>query len=99
MIGRAKLLFLQISVAVVFIALWHLGTTTNLVGDAKVMKFFFSTPVDVFNRTVKVFVEGTIWKHLSITLQETVLAFVIGSTAGIIIGFTSTTFYNTTLTP
>src|SRR5262249_38705759 len=33
------------------------------------------------------FVEGTIWKHLWITLVESVLAFVIGSVAGILIGF------------
>ena len=82
-----RLLFLQVLVAVVAIALWHVITTTAIVADPKTMKFFFSTPLDVFNRTVKVFVEGTIWKHLGITLLETVLAFVVGAGAGIVIGF------------
>src|SRR5262249_30880801 len=44
--------------------------------------FFFSTPIDVATRIVKWFVEGTIWKHLWITLLESVLAFVIGSLGG-----------------
>ena len=38
-------------------------------------------------RIVKWFVEGTIWKHLWITLLEAVLAFVIGSVAGVLVGF------------
>ena len=83
----ARLLFLQILVAVVAIVVWHVVSTTTLFGDPKTMKFFFSTPYDVFWRTVKVFVEGTIWKHLGITLLETILAFVVGSAAGIVIGF------------
>ena len=33
------------------------------------------------HRIVKWFVEGTIWRHLWITLVESVLAFVIGSVA------------------
>src|SRR5262249_25173270 len=49
--------------------------------------FFFSTPADVAARIVKWFAEGTIWKHLWITLVESVLAFVIGSVAGVLIGF------------
>ena len=49
--------------------------------------FFFSTPLDVAARDVKWFVEGTIWKHLWITLVEAILAFVIGSLAGVLIGF------------
>src|SRR6478736_3608094 len=47
----------------------------------------FSSPSDVAARIVKWFVEGTIWKHLWITLVESVLAFVIGSVAGVLIGF------------
>ena len=39
------------------------------------------------HRIVKWFVEGTIWRHLWITLVESVLAFVIGSVAGVLIGF------------
>ncbi len=85
--NRAKLVSMQIGVAVIAIAIWHVVTTTSLVGDQKVMKFFFSTPSDVFWRTWKVFYEGTIWRHLGITLWETILAFATGAIGGIVIGF------------
>ena len=49
--------------------------------------FFFSTPSDVALRIVKWLAEGTIWHHLWITLFESLLAFVMGSVAGILIGF------------
>ncbi len=49
--------------------------------------FFFSTPIDVVQRTWKDFASGVIWRHLWITAIETVLAFVIGALGGLIIGF------------
>src|SRR5881296_598682 len=85
--SRLTLLALQILVAVVSIALWHILTTVPIGGVKLLPPFFFSTPIDVATRIVKWFVEGTIWKHLWITLVESVLAFVIGSLAGILIGF------------
>lgn len=83
----ARLLTLQILVAVVAIALWQFVSTAGIIGEPKKMQFFFSTPYEVFARTIKVFVEGTIWRHLGITLLETVLAFAVGAGAGIVIGF------------
>ena len=84
---RTKLLALQLLVAVVAVALWHVGTTVPIGGVKLLPPFFFSTPADVAARIVKWFVEGTIWRHLWITLVESVLAFVIGSVAGVLIGF------------
>jgi NitT/TauT family transport system permease protein len=49
--------------------------------------FFFSTPLDVVERIIKWFSEGTIWRPLWITLLEAMLAFVIGSVGGILVGF------------
>ena len=51
-------------------------TTVPIGGDTLLPPFFFSTPVDVAQRVVKWFVDGTIWKHLWITLIEAMLAFV-----------------------
>lgn len=48
---RAKLLILQALVMVVFLAVWHLVTTTSLFGDVKTTQFFFSTPGAVLSRT------------------------------------------------
>ena len=79
---RAKLVALQVLVAILAIGLWHVLTATNVLPP-----FFFSTPLDVFSRVVKWFAEGTIWRHLWVTLVESVLAFVIGSGAGALVGF------------
>ena len=85
--SRARLLALQILVAVLGLAFWHVLTTTPLAGDPKKMQFFFSTPWDVLARCVKDLAGGEIWRHLAITLTEALLAFVIGAGAGVVIGF------------
>jgi sulfonate transport system permease protein len=85
--SRARLLALQVLVAVLGLAFWHILATTALVGDPKKMQFFFSTPFDVLARCAKDLSGGEIWRHLFITLTEAFLAFVIGSGAGIGIGF------------
>ena len=88
---RDYLIVLQVLVGVGLIGLWHVLTTVPIPGladDFRVLPpFFFSTPEKVYERIVKWFVEGTIWKHLAITLTEAILAFVIGSLAGALIGF------------
>ncbi|QUS39036.1 ABC transporter permease [Tardiphaga alba] len=85
--NRPVLLTCQIMVAVVGIALWHLLTSVEIFGRVLLPPFFFSTPVDVFSQVVSWFASGMIWKHLGITLLESLLAFVIGSTLGVLIGF------------
>ena len=86
-ISRTKLLALQLLVAVVSIGAWYVFTSVPIFGVTVLPKFFFSTPQDVFFRIIKWFSEGTIWKHLWITLVESMLAFVIGSVAGVLVGF------------
>ena len=80
--SRTTLVLLQVLVAILAILTWHVLTATDVLPP-----FFFSTPADVFSRVVKWFAEGTIWRHLWVTLVESVLAFVIGSGAGALIGF------------
>jgi NitT/TauT family transport system permease protein len=72
---------------VVVIGLWHLLTTVPVFGRMLLPPFFFSNPWDVGSQIVSWFASGIIWKHLGITLLESVLAFVIGSTLGVLIGF------------
>jgi NitT/TauT family transport system permease protein len=86
-VSRINLLLLQVLVAVVAIALWALLTSVPIRGVTLLPPFFFSTPLDVAQRIVKWFADGTIWKHLWVTLTEATLAFIIGSAAGIAIGF------------
>ena len=85
--SRGLLLLLQVAVAVVAILLWHLFTTTSLVGDPSRMQFFFSTPGAVARQIWAWFADGSIWYHLWITLTEAVLAFVIGALAAVVLAF------------
>jgi len=85
--SRKRLIVLQLSVAAILIGIWHVFTKYYLFGYRILDPFFFSTPYDVTARIIKWFTEGTIWRHLTITLVEAMLAFVIGSLAGILIGF------------
>jgi NitT/TauT family transport system permease protein len=95
--SRPLLLALQILVAIVTIAIWHVFSKYPICGlsylgsekDCATLlpPFFFSSPGDVAARVFKWFVDGTIWKHLWITLVEAMLAFVIGSLGGVLIGF------------
>ena len=85
--SRVTLLALQVLVAVVCIVLWQLLSTVPIFGKILLPPFFFSNPIDVFEQIVKWFASGVIWKHLWITLVESILAFVIGSLGGVLIGF------------
>lgn len=86
--NRVTLIALQVLVALVVLLIWHLLTTIPVSGGKPLFPpFFFSTPYDVVMRIVKWFSEGTIWRHLWITLVEAMLAFVIGSLGGILVGF------------
>jgi len=84
---RFRLILLQILVAVVAIVLWHVLTTWPIFGHVILPPFFFSNPVDVAQQIVAWFVSGVIWKHLWVTLSESILAFVIGSIGGVLVGF------------
>jgi NitT/TauT family transport system permease protein len=87
MMSRARLLTLQILVAVVTIGGWYVFSTFPIFGYTVLPPFFFSNPVDVAKQIVVWFATGVIWKHLWVTLVESVLAFVIGSVGGILVGF------------
>ena len=81
------LLALQILVAVVLIGFWQFAATSGWVGEPKTVQFFFSAPAAVATRVWAWLVEGTIWYHLGITLLEAMLAFVIGASSGVAVGF------------
>jgi NitT/TauT family transport system permease protein len=85
--SRTTLLLLQAAVAVVAIGLWYALSTFEVFGTTVLPPFFFSTPLDVADRIYRLFAGGTIWKHLWVTLSESMLAFVIGSAAGVLVGF------------
>jgi NitT/TauT family transport system permease protein len=85
--SRIVLLSLQLLVAIIALALWQLFATVPIFGKVLLPPFFFSNPVDVFGQVINWFSSGVIWKHLLITLWESILAFVLGSAAGAMVGF------------
>ena len=85
--SRVQLLTLQILVAVVAIGGWYVFSTYPIFGITLLPPFFFSNPVDVGKQIYVWFATGVIWKHLWVTLIESILAFVIGSIGGILVGF------------
>jgi NitT/TauT family transport system permease protein len=70
---------------------WQLLTQPNLLppiffDNPDRAAFFFGEPIRIFKAIWVWFSEGTIYKHLGITLLETALAFVIGSVLGLAMG-------------
>jgi NitT/TauT family transport system permease protein len=86
-VPRVRLLFLQLLVAVVALGLWQLFATVPIFGVTVLPPFFFSNPVEVGARVYDLFAGGRIWVHLWITLEESILAFVLGSVMGVLTGF------------
>ena len=74
--NRLLLLALQLGVAVIGLAVWHVLTVYPVLGQPKQIQFFFSTPLDVLARVAREVATPDLWRHIEITLRETVLAFV-----------------------
>jgi NitT/TauT family transport system permease protein len=64
-----------------------LGAWQELASAGKLDRFFFSRPSDIAARIVQWLRTGSIWPHLIVTLEEAALAFVIGASAGVVMGF------------
>jgi NitT/TauT family transport system permease protein len=85
--SRLHLLGLQFLVAVITLGLWQFFATVPIFGVTVLPPFFFSNPVEVGARVYALFAGGTVWKHLWVTLEESVYAFVLGSVMGVLTGF------------
>jgi NitT/TauT family transport system permease protein len=75
-----KLRLYQGLVLVVLFLVWHVLTRTDSAA------FFFGRPLEVLARVWEWFTSGEIYRHLWVTLVETVLAFAIGTTLGVAMG-------------
>jgi len=89
--SRVKLRVLQVSMLVAIFVFWQLATDPELIppfvwDNPHRAAFFFGEPVKMFQAIWEWFSSGTIYPHLWVTLQETALAFVIGSALGLVIG-------------
>ena len=91
-IDKRRLRAWQLAVLVLIFALWHVLTVPGLVphflfGDDNQAAFFFGEPLKIFSRIGHwFFVDADIYRHLGVTLVETVLAFAIGTVLGLATG-------------
>ncbi len=88
---RRKLWILQALLLVLIFVVWQVLTQPELLppivwDNPDRAAFFFGEPVKMFSVIWSWFTEGTIYKHLWVTLEETALAFVIGSALGLAMG-------------
>ena len=69
---KRKIHFLRIFIFVVFLVLWELAADLSWIND-----FIFSSPKRLVTCFVQMLMEGIIWQHVSITLFETMISFVL----------------------
>jgi len=81
----------QVLVLAGVLGFWHVMTSPTLLppfyfDNPSQAAFFFGEPLKVFGRVIEWFASGEIYRHLGITLFETMAAFVIGTGLGLAIG-------------
>jgi NitT/TauT family transport system permease protein len=82
----------QVAVLVLFFVFWHVMTRPGLIPPILFEKendaaFFLGEPLKIFARIWQwFFVARDIYPHLAVTLIETILAFAIGTAAGLAVG-------------
>src|SRR5438093_12819674 len=64
-----------------FFLVWHVLTQTGVLP-----RFFFGSPLTVLGNAARWFTSGKIYRHLGVTLIETVLAFGVGTALGLAVG-------------
>ena len=80
--NRVVLRAWQFGLLLVLLLLWHFASQ-----GSDTVAFFFGKPLEVAQRLWRWFVtDADIYRHLWVTLLETLLAFVIGTLAGLAVG-------------
>jgi sulfonate transport system permease protein len=78
-------LTLRLAILIVFLGGWELGSRTHLIDP-----FFFAMPSTIVQQLWVWITEGTsqgpLWGEILVTLEETVLGFLIGAVLGIVCG-------------
>ena len=88
---RRYLRLFQVGLLLAIFAIWQVLAQPDLLPpivweNPNRASFFFGEPVKFFHVIWEWFSGGTIYQHQWVTLQETVLAFVIGSVLGLAVG-------------
>ena len=81
-VSRAEIRLWRIGLLVVFLGVWELATRRGWVDP-----FFVSQPTALAAQIFQWVTTGFIFRHLFVTLQETVIGFVLGTLLGVVVGF------------
>jgi NitT/TauT family transport system permease protein len=71
----------QIGILAAIIALWEIGARAGFVDG-----FFWSQPSAIWRTFIIFFTEGDAWTDIGYTFRSTILGFIIGTTAGSLLG-------------
>lgn len=89
--GSRYLRVWQLALLAAVFVIWHVGTSPTLLppiyfDDPNRAAFFFGEPLKVLERIWVWFAGGDIYRHLWVTLVETLLAFFAGTGLGVVVG-------------
>ncbi len=77
---KRNVLFYQLLILIGFIVIWELLADLNVINT-----FLFSKPSDIYNLFIQYAFSGQLFKHIGISVYETVLGLVIGTVLGILV--------------
>lgn len=75
---KNNILISQVLIIVVFLSLWQLGASLNLINT-----FIYSSPYDVVLTIISLFKNNNLVYHIFVTLYEVLISFTLGSLIGI----------------
>ncbi len=81
-VSRTTIAFWQMAVGLGALSLWQ-----GLVSLKLLDPFFVSRPTAIAQRIAIWVIDGSLWRHLAATLEESLLGLVLGAAAGISLGF------------
>lgn len=77
---RLKLLSIQILLFIMFLVMWELSARLKIINE-----FLISKPTSIINLLYQYIISNELFKHIYISVVETLLGLIIGSLVGIII--------------
>ncbi|MDQ0260098.1 ABC transporter permease [Sinomonas atrocyanea] len=84
--GRARMTpamrLLQLGLTVAVLAAWEVLVRVHVIDE-----FFFPRPSEIFSTMWLWISSGYVFPHLWVTIQESLLAFIVGAAAGLLLGF------------
>lgn len=80
--SRARVAFYRAALAVLIAGVWQGAVSLGMLDP-----FFFSRPSDIVRRITGWVVSGSLWPHLAVTLEESLLGLVMGAGLGVTTGF------------